>query len=79
VASGKIDNLTSHRGDVLHRSALSPDCRTLLITSNAKYSVKRSSAGHRFEEAQLVLDTPYSETDRDRTMRSILATLDQPR
>ncbi len=37
VASGKAENLTPHRGENLYSaSAVSPDGRTLLITSNAK-------------------------------------------
>ena len=41
VATGKIDNLTPHQGDLLYNaSALSPDGRTLLLTSNAKYGAQ---------------------------------------
>ena len=37
IASGKTENLTPHRGKVLYAaSALSPDGKTLLITSNEK-------------------------------------------
>jgi dipeptidyl aminopeptidase/acylaminoacyl peptidase len=37
VATGKIENLTPHQGDVLYTvSSVSPDGRTLLITSNEK-------------------------------------------
>src|SRR5579872_1091412 len=37
VATGKLENLTPHQGDVVNRiSSLSPDEKTLLITSNEK-------------------------------------------
>ncbi|HKI26750.1 MAG TPA: S9 family peptidase [Candidatus Sulfotelmatobacter sp.] len=37
VATGKLENLTPHQGDVLHSvSSVSPDGQTLLITSNEK-------------------------------------------
>jgi len=37
VASGKIENLTPHKGDVLYSvSSVSPDGKTLLISSNEK-------------------------------------------
>lgn len=37
VATGKLENLTSHQGEVLYfASSVSPDGRTLLITSNEK-------------------------------------------
>jgi dipeptidyl aminopeptidase/acylaminoacyl peptidase len=37
VATGKLENLTSHNGDVIYSvSSVSPDATTLLITSNEK-------------------------------------------
>jgi dipeptidyl aminopeptidase/acylaminoacyl peptidase len=37
VASGKLENLTPHQGDVIYEvSSVSPDGRTLLITSNER-------------------------------------------
>jgi len=36
VASGKLENLTPHQGEILYSvSSVSPDARTLLVTSNA--------------------------------------------
>src|SRR5215472_4059929 len=41
VASGKIENLTLHKGDVLYSvSSVSPDGKTLLISSNEKAGYK---------------------------------------
>jgi len=37
VATGKLENLTPHQGKILYAaSSLSPDGKTLLITSNEK-------------------------------------------